>query len=378
MKKISTKKLSKIALGCLISTAVYAQENNILSTETSKDTLYMVPSGSLNFNTHFHLAENNSERGLNVENIGKENKANEQKFLIHEIVGNLGLEFGIPKGEEDEEVAKIFLNTFIKNDTLSINSFYAQYNQWTIGLTEGIFYGNNKAQVQFNNKINDHLAYALSIEQNVSAYNPEKLPNGTTNNEITYAKKMIPGIAGKLKFYGESGHIQMSGLVRPMEYHHAISEKDITLWGYGVKINGEWKVMPKALILKGSGLYGVGISSYLGVNASNDLVIDFNNLEESVLLPVIQASGTVEYQIIEEKLSSTLTGKMIIISDEENDKKRKDDDYSMGIQGTLGIKYHVNKQINLGLAYTHGIKKHVKDTKDDDAGAIKANVTYKF
>ncbi len=385
MKKISTKKITTLALGCLFSTSNFAQadENNMLSVETKKDTMYMVPSGSMNFNTYYHLNEHNSTGGLNIENIGKKDTKNEQTFLIHDITGNLKLEFGIPYKEDEEKTAGVVVDVNLSKNTLntnsgklSVNTFYAHYGNFIVGHHTGIF-GGKSTQVQFKHTINENMNHALSIEQTPNAYNPENLADGVKNENI-HVKKMIPAGAYNIKYHGESGHVKLSGLLRPMEYHNKKDEKDTMLLGYGTKIDAEWKIMPKKLNVTLSGAYGKGVSSYLGAKAENDIVMNFKKLEDTILLPVITASGNVEIYFIEDILSANFAGNMIMIGDEESNKKRKDNDYNMGISVSGGLKYHMNKQVNIGIQYTHGIKNHVKDTKDDDMGVVKATVAYKF
>lgn len=108
------------------------------------------------------------------------------------------------------------------------------------------------------------LGYKVDLDKNISIGISIELPSVkmTTQPGIKQVDQTFPDIPAFVQFKGESGHIKLTGVVRPMDYGVIGTEKIETEVGLGTQLSGSINAT-KYITLYSQAIYGKGIAKYI-------------------------------------------------------------------------------------------------------------------
>ena len=201
-------------------------------------------------------------------------KGNSGLVQMSAQVSNIAVNFvGMP-GTKHQIGAYVAINFTNDNYTPDLWHGYLTYAGFTVGYTTSLFTDAaagpptidfqgpnswtlvNNAVVDYTHAFNSKWSVGIGVEMPVAS--------ATTNPEWNYmVNQRVPDIPAYVQYSWDKGSswVRVSGLLRNMLYRDVVADRNRYSTGWGVKLSGSAKIVPK-LTAYYQGLYGRGISSY--------------------------------------------------------------------------------------------------------------------
>ena len=229
---------------------------------------------------------------------------------------------------------------------------------------------NRRPQVRYRRQWDERWTSVVAVEDPNSELT---IPAGFTGEE----SGPLPDLAGNLRWGPEWGHLQLSGVVRALQFDPDDGSRETDL-GYGLNLTGSVKTIK--LDEKHNDLVlfqiaaGNGIARY--VNDTNGLGLDGvitapgEDLEGLGLI-----AGMLAYQHWwNAKLGSTFCYSYVNV---DNDADQAGSDYHAGQYAVANLRYYPAERVMLGGEVLYGIREDNDGDEGDDL-RVQFSVQYRF
>ena len=239
--------------------------------------------------------------------------------------------------------------------------------------------------VGYSQNVGNHFSFGIALEQ------PSEISSSYQSKALVAADyNRLPDVAARIKYRGDIGHIQVSGLYRELSYWASntgfkIGEgKTFYKNGFGISVSGSIKPFEK-LTISGQAVSGKGIGTYI-----QDLCYqDVNLVQEdcftddgySVLSPTPMYGGYIgaSYSFADRFEASAVYG---VCHLSKNDDQYAATDFKSSSYASFNLFYFISRSCLAGLAYTAGTKRIYTASSTEEslgrANRFNAYFVYRF
>ena len=227
-----------------------------------------------------------------------------------------------------------------------------------------------RPQVRFTRKFNPAWTGVVSLEDPNSDIT---VPAGFAGVKAT----PYPDLAGNVRWSPEWGHVQVSGVVRYLQFDPDVDPREST-WGYGLNLTGSVKTIKLDEKHVDSVLYQVAGGTGLGryVNDTGGLGLDGVIIAPGADLDGLPLLATmVAYQHWwNAKWGSTLGYSFVTV---DNVAGMAGSDYHSGHYGVLNLRYYPAERVMVGGEVLYGLREDNDGSTGDDV-RFQFSIQYKF
>lgn len=261
----------------------------------------------------------------------------------------------------------------LDNYGFSLKAAYLTYRNLTVGYTTSLFtdgaaaaqtidqQGPNAMTFLFNTVIDWQKRFGNHWKVGVGL----EMPSVNANySAVNYGvNQRLPDIPFYVQYGWKDGKgwLRLSGLIRNMQYHNSVLDKNASQTGIAVKLSGV-SPLTKRLNLYSQSVFGRGIASY--VQDLQGLGLDMVSVDgESGRMKGVEVVASylgLQY-IINEKLSTSATFSEVKCFMPENYSGEEGDIYREGVYFVTNLIYKVSPILTTGVEYLWGSRKDRND-----------------
>ena len=261
----------------------------------------------------------------------------------------------------------------LDNYGFSLKAAYLTYRNLTVGYTTSLFtdgaaaaqaidqQGPNAMTFLFNTVIDWQKRFGKHWKVGVGL----EMPSVNANySAVNYGvNQRLPDIPFYVQYGWKDGKgwLRLSGLIRNMQYHNSVLDKNASQTGIAVKLSGV-SPLTKRLNLYSQSVFGRGIASY--VQDLQGLGLDMVSVDgESGRMKGVEVVASylgLQY-IINEKLSTSATFSEVKCFMPENYSGEEGDIYREGVYFVTNLIYKVSPVLTTGVEYLWGSRKDRND-----------------
>ena len=243
--------------------------------------------------------------------------------------------------------------------------------------------------IGYSQTFGDHWSMGVALEQ------PTEITSDFADvANVSAEYNRLPDVAARVKWRGQRGHVQLSGVVRELSYwasNDGFSDsnegKSFYKYGYGMAVSGSVRPSER-LTLSGQFVAGRGIATYIqdlsGLYV--DMLINVESYQRALagegyarLKPAPATGGYVGagYRFTPRFEASAVVGYCHLRCDKDMDMAT---DFHNSLYSTINLVYFISDNCMAGIEYANG-RREAYVTEGDDhgvAGRLNACFVYRF
>ncbi len=290
---------------------------------------------------------------------------NSKRFLFDIPSASLSIEKELPLA--GGEAVKLVVQANLKKE-LALKSVYADFKGFRIGKSMTNFcdpdacdlVGGRFVQARWQHQLNTSFSYAVAIEEAPDLVIYPEIKKEDRAKQNLQPHKNIPAISANVRCEQKKlWHVQVSGLVKSLEYRNKKTAADFYMPAWGVNVGAALHLVPEKTTLKIQGVYGQGIGSYMA---------DLGDLEKEVNTVYAKKNNASVLKTLDSwgvgcglahkwlpKLSSEAAYRFL----DTQSSQRDDNAYKYGHAASVGLFYHPTEQIKVGTEYLFGARENI-------------------
>lgn len=272
-----------------------------------------------------------------------------------------------------EEVIKLVAQINLKK-ALALKSVYADFKEFRVGKANSNFcdpdacglVGGRFVQVRWQHKLNAFFSYAVAIEEAPDLVIYPTVKKEDRDKQDLRPQKNIPAISAHVRYEQEKlWHVQVSGLLKTLEYHNAKTSTDFYMPSWGINIGTAYHLIPEKTTLQLQGVYGQGIGDYMADLAGLEKEVNtvYMTKNDSSALSTLGAWG-VGFGIAHKWLPKLRSKAAYTFLDTQH-SQRDNTAYKCGHAASVNLFYHPTEQIKVGTECLFGARENINGALKD-------------
>jgi len=219
--------------------------------------------------------------------------------------------------------------------------------------------------VSWKDQIGGGLSYVIAVEDalKLDMY-PEEKKDEKKAEKPWIPNKNLPALSANVKYEQAFGSVRISGLLRVLDYYKKSSKKDHYLLTWGINLTNVFKIVPEKTTFNLSGIYGMGIGSYISDFSCSPKDVYLKQDSELVKINTLSGCVSIEHRWLPQ-LRSTVDYRILYTPKEQ---KRGDDAYQQGHYASANLTYHPTDHLMVGLEGLYSRRVTIADKEDDKDG----------
>jgi DcaP outer membrane protein len=303
----------------------------------------------------------------------KSDPTNRKRFFFDIPSATLSVEkvFALTEGE----VIKLVMQAGLKKE-LALKSVYADFKGFRVGKATSNFcdpdacdlVGGRFLQARWQHKLNTSFRYTVAIEEAPDLVIDPTVKKEDRDKQNLQFQKNIPAISASARYEQEKmWHVQVSGLLRSLEYHNVKASVDSYMPTWGVNMGAALHLVPEKTTFTLQGVYGRGIGDYMA--DLGDLKKEANTVyvkkDDASTLETLNA-WSVGFGIVHKWLPKLCSEVAYRFLDTQHGQRGDNDDaYKRGHFASVNLFYHPSEQIKIGTEYLFGARENVSGELKD-------------
>jgi hypothetical protein len=302
----------------------------------------------------------------------KSDPTNRKRFLFDIPSATLRVEkeLALPEGE----IIKLVMQAGLKKE-LALKSVYADFKGFRVGKAASNFCDpgacdlvNGKfLQARWQQKLTTLFSYAVAIEEAPDLVIYPTVKKEDRDKQNLQLQKNIPAISAYARYEQEKlWHVQVSGLLRSLEYHNTKANTDSYIPTWGVNMGAALHLVPGKTTFKLQGVYGRGIGDYMA--DLGDLEKEANAVymkkDDESMLETLNAWG-VGFGVVHQWLPKLCSEVAYRFLNTQHDQRGDNDAYKRGHFTSVNLFYYPSEHIKIGTEYLFGAREDISGTLKD-------------
>jgi hypothetical protein len=301
----------------------------------------------------------------------KSDADNRKRFLFDIPSATLSVEKKLALTEG--EVIKLVTQANLKKE-LALKSVYADFKGFRVGKATSNFCdpdacdlaGGRFLQARWQYELNTLFKCAVAIEEASDLVIDPTVKKEDRDKQNLRLHKNIPAVSAYARYEREGlWHVQVSGLLRSLEYRDVKAGADSYMPTWGVNIGASLHLVPEKTTFKLQGIYGRGIGDYMA---------DLEDLEEEANAVYVKKDNQSALETLNAwgvgfgmthkwlpKLCSEVAYRFL----DTQHGHRDDNAYECGHVASVNLFYHPTEQVRVGTEYFFGARKNISGELKD-------------
>jgi DcaP outer membrane protein len=222
-------------------------------------------------------------------------------------------------------------------------------------------------QARWQQKLTPLFSYAVAIEEAPDLVIYPTVKKEDRDKQTLQLQKNIPAISAYARYEQEKlWHVQVSGLLRSLEYHNTGANTDSYIPTWGVNMGAALHLVPEKTTFKMQGVYGQGVGDYMA--DLGDLEKEANAVyikkDDKSMLETLNAWG-VSFGIAHQWLPKLCSEVAYRFLNTQHDQRSDDGAYKRGHFASVNLFYYPSEQIKIGTEYLFGAREDISGTLKD-------------
>jgi hypothetical protein len=296
----------------------------------------------------------------------KSDPTNRNRFLFDISSATLNIEKVLTLTEG--EVVKLVMQAGLKKE-LALKSVYADFKGFRVGKATSNFCDPDACdlvsgrflQARWQHKLNNVFSYAVAIEEVPDLVIYPTVKKEDRDKQNLQLQKNIPVISAYARYEQEkSWHVQVSGLLKSLEYHNVKANVDSYVPTWGVNMGAALHLIPEKTTFKLQGVYGRGIGDYMADlgDLEKEASTVYVKKDDKSTLETLNAWG-VGFGVVHQWLPKLCSEVAYRFLDTERGQRSDNDAYKCSHFASVNLFYHPSEQVKIGTEYLFGARKNI-------------------